>query len=617
MNARSALGLSALRIPALAFTLAALGAGCSSDGGGVNLGVGCPTGTAECDNDFAARCETSTDHDPANCGGCGVVCTAANATPACVGGACTIGSCDPAFVDSNGDYADGCESPCPTGTAECDGDATTACETDVTANPANCGGCGVVCQADNATATCADSACAIVTCTDGFTDADGDFTNGCELEGSTACEAGSDECDGDPETVCETDITSDAAHCGACGTACTADHATTTCVDSACGIAACETNYSDDNGDYSDGCEAFCDPTAEDLPDAAFLDTNCDGIDGDAGRAVFVSTAGSDDAAGTREAPLLTIAAAIEVARREPAIDHVYVAGGVYEGTVLLENGVSIFGGYFPDAGWSRGGGAVTELSVPETEDAVLIGISGVDIVAPTTVADVTVSVARSLAAGGSSYGVNCLACTGLVLDRVQIHVSGGTDGADGTTGTAGNPGGSGSGGSGGCCNCSSRGDGGSGGFSSCGRTGGSGGSGGSSSGGSGSQGSSGAGGASGGFGGSSGDPGRDGSDGSNGSNGVVGAAGGGGAAEGNVVDGLWVASEAGPGVAGTHGAGGGGGGRGRQDCLTCINGAGSGGGGGGGGGCGGGGGAPVRPEARRSASCSPGRPAPPSARAR
>jgi hypothetical protein len=53
----------------------------------------------------------------------------------------------------------------------------------------------------------------------------------------------------------------------------------------------------------------------EDVPDAAFLDTNCDGIDGDRLRAVFVSVGGAPNNPGTMQLPLDSVQTAIEVAR--------------------------------------------------------------------------------------------------------------------------------------------------------------------------------------------------------------------------------------------------------------------------------------------------------------
>src|SRR5215210_6086503 len=56
-------------------------------------------------------------------------------------------------------------------------------------------------------------------------------------------------------------------------------------------------------------------PGAPDRPDLAFADTNCDGIDGNAAKAVFVSIVDGDDhGTGTRSNPLKTINAGIAAA---------------------------------------------------------------------------------------------------------------------------------------------------------------------------------------------------------------------------------------------------------------------------------------------------------------
>jgi hypothetical protein len=66
--------------------------------------------------------------------------------------------------------------------------------------------------------------------------------------------------DCDPAVAdCETDITSDPAHCGGCDMACTnIASATATCVDQTCGFA-CLTGRTDCNNDVGDGCETDSD----------------------------------------------------------------------------------------------------------------------------------------------------------------------------------------------------------------------------------------------------------------------------------------------------------------------------------------------------------------------
>jgi hypothetical protein len=88
-------------------------------------------------------------------------------------------------------------------------------------------------------------------------------------------------------------------------------------------------------------------PGKADLPDLTFEDTNCDGIDGDIAKAVFVSGSTGDDAfSGTKDFPKKTINAAVTVAKA--AGKDVYATAGPYNELVDAETGVGIYGGYVP-----------------------------------------------------------------------------------------------------------------------------------------------------------------------------------------------------------------------------------------------------------------------------
>lgn len=52
----------------------------------------CPAGRADCDNNWRTSCETSTDSDPNNCGGCGIQCDIAAGQP-CIRGQCALAPC--------------------------------------------------------------------------------------------------------------------------------------------------------------------------------------------------------------------------------------------------------------------------------------------------------------------------------------------------------------------------------------------------------------------------------------------------------------------------------------------------------------------------------------------
>ncbi|MCA9614036.1 MAG: hypothetical protein KC586_14865, partial [Myxococcales bacterium] len=98
----------------------------------------CDVGYADCDLSSANDCESELLTSPIDCGACGNRCpAAANATPACAAGSCTI-DCMPGFEDCNGMAADGCESV-------------------PLSDPANCGTCGNACA--GADALCVRGAC--------------------------------------------------------------------------------------------------------------------------------------------------------------------------------------------------------------------------------------------------------------------------------------------------------------------------------------------------------------------------------------------------------------------------------------------------------------------------
>lgn len=89
-------------------------------------------------------------------------------------------------------------------------------------------------------------------------------------------------------------------------------------------------------------------PDAVDQPDADYADLNCDGMDGDLSKAVWVSAVdGNDGASGAIDAPVQTIAKAIDLAKADAAnIKDVYVIEGTYAEDVTLTGNVGLFGGF-------------------------------------------------------------------------------------------------------------------------------------------------------------------------------------------------------------------------------------------------------------------------------
>jgi hypothetical protein len=228
--------------------------GCG-DGGGV---------MANCDGDCSNGFETSTQNDPNNCGACGNVCAFANASEACVSGMCSIGTCAAGWASCDGFSLNGCETRtdlitscggcgmvcslahatpacvqgacaiavCDAGWGDCDNNASNGCETP-TDTPSSCGACGALCAAADATESCKTGAC------------------GC----SGACPSnGFGNCNGNCADGCETSLET-LTDCGACGRACAPPHATASCATGACVIATCDAGWGNCDNNPSNGCE--------------------------------------------------------------------------------------------------------------------------------------------------------------------------------------------------------------------------------------------------------------------------------------------------------------------------------------------------------------------------
>jgi hypothetical protein len=309
---------------------------------------------------------------------------------------------------------------------------------------------------------------------DGWTD--------CDLP-DELCDAADNDCNGisdDPFVDAQGRYITD-QNCGQCGNNCTVlnlPNATGICnTDKAipdCQME-CKPDYFDVNNNQADGCECLF-QAGDDLPDG--IDQNCDGVDGEVGNAVFVAKNGNDGAGGTIDAPMLTVNAAVDKALATDRRD-VYVATGVYAESVVLKDGVGLYGGFssdfkvrhvllyetviMGDSPTLLKPGAITASGIKNT-GAVLDGftIFGYDVDE----------------AGKSSYALYVRDCDEALAIR-NCHIFSG-DGANGTPGSGGQDGESGIDGSGGAqaylyanasCTGSEKSAGGNGGSKSCGGT--------------------------------------------------------------------------------------------------------------------------------------------------
>jgi hypothetical protein len=188
------------------------------------------------------------------------------ADPICIAGACAVGQCQP-------------------GLADCDGDPANGCETDTLTAPSSCGVCGAQCPAlPNTLPGCVNGICTQV-CAPGFGDCS-PYALGCETDLTTdvqhcgacgndctaidfaffscvagACVidacffAGTADCDGNPYNGCEATPADDPWNCGTCGHVCSAPHQGQ-CQNGACG---CDYGWADCDGDPANGCEVDLD----------------------------------------------------------------------------------------------------------------------------------------------------------------------------------------------------------------------------------------------------------------------------------------------------------------------------------------------------------------------
>jgi hypothetical protein len=179
-------------------------------------------------------------------------------------------------------------------------------------------------------------------------------------------------------------------------------------------------------------------PGAGDKPDLDFIDSNCDGIDGDAAAAVFVSPTGNDASPGTLTRPLRTLAAAVAAA--DSRNRDVYASAGTYDEELDVVSRVGVYGGY--SASWRRSLTSTTRITGAATTSGATEGAVALNVAATTTLQLLTLAPGAPIAPGASSYGLRGIHSPGLRIERVTVLAAPGAAGAAGENGTAGRFGG-------------------------------------------------------------------------------------------------------------------------------------------------------------------------------
>lgn len=206
-------------------------------GDGLCISTDCPPPWTSCPGERLCAVDLQRDMD--HCGACGVRCPnglGLRATSLCADGVCRL-ACDPFYGDCNGAVDDGCETRLDTDPANC-GACGNACDEGVLCWRAGCGcpdgyvQCGQECRdirSDDAHCGACDSPCTAPDpsderwiCGPSVRPPNTKWRCGdasCSLRCAPEYADCNDQFCGDG---CETDITSDPNHCGACGNVCAA-----------------------------------------------------------------------------------------------------------------------------------------------------------------------------------------------------------------------------------------------------------------------------------------------------------------------------------------------------------------------------------------------------------
>ncbi len=188
------------------------------------------------------------------------------------------------------------------------------------------------------------------------------------------------------------------------------------------------------------GCEYACTPTAAEerarirSTPSSWMTTR-DGGDGLVEQCIYVSASTGDDASsGTRNAPVETIAKAIQVAQaaRVPAV---CLSGELYQEAVTVVSGISIYGGFDhanADFKFRRTSSVTTTVRATGTV------FHAPSIAQPTHIEGISIEALSPSSAGASTYGVRLGGGTADLFVRFnQINVEEGRAGAAGTNGAA------------------------------------------------------------------------------------------------------------------------------------------------------------------------------------
>ncbi len=176
---------------------------------------------------------------------------------------------------------------------------------------------------------------------------------------------------------------------------------------------------SSDGGGGGDGSDAPKAKPVEGTPDSSDINETL---------GVFVAPSGRADGSGSRERPLATLQAGIELGKKVGK--RVYVCTGTYREALTLVDSISIIGGLDCSAPIWKLGAAKSRIESP-TSPAIIAK----DIASPTRIEGLDVVAPNATEPSSSSIGMQATRSPGLVLASSKITAGSGANGTDGTDG--------------------------------------------------------------------------------------------------------------------------------------------------------------------------------------
>lgn len=171
-----------------------------------------------------------------------------------------------------------------------------------------------------------------------------------------------------------------------------------------------------------------CQPTSKtDDPDDEFTDANCDGIDGDARHAIFVSPDGFDSDIGSIEKPVQSIGQAVLLAKDEGLA--VYVCNGTYRENVVVDAPVSVYGGYDCTREWKR----TKDVAILQSGAGLPLLVKNVN--GKVHLERLAFRAPEAVGAGQSSQAAAIIGSSDVSLSQVELKAGSGTAGVAGAKG--------------------------------------------------------------------------------------------------------------------------------------------------------------------------------------